>query len=322
MWREANGGSKCSCNAQTYEQIEKLFDVACTLTDVMACVPSADTGTGIDAGAAISTSPPYNTSTFEFGPRDYLHRILALVSTLRGGRSRFLPLLVAKVDGLMSTLATEPIIPHITLDDLDSAAPLSTLLSPPYLPSSSSSSTSSSSSSLAAIAAAAAAAGSAAGALQIPAVARPPADRVQGAADEASYYSDDLGYYYSPSSHLAVRPPPSLMTSASDLSEAEFMYSGASSHGDDTGAGDGGGDGAAAAAAAPDVFPGELLMQGVPAAGASSLVMLGGPPPHRQHHHYRHPTSVADADDVAVTAPLSNSPAAYPFHTTLPDGFY
>ena len=59
--------------------IEKLFDVACTLTDVIACVPLEPT----------STQPEQ--------PTDVLKQFLDLVSQLRGGASRYLPLLLAKV---------------------------------------------------------------------------------------------------------------------------------------------------------------------------------------------------------------------------------
>ena len=66
-------------------QVEKLFDVACTLTDVMTCVP-------------------FQPSAFEVGPREYLHQFLTLISTLRGGDSRFLPLLLAKVNEALPTM--------------------------------------------------------------------------------------------------------------------------------------------------------------------------------------------------------------------------
>lgn len=59
-------------------QIEKLFDVACTLTDVIACVP-------------------VETSISGEVPSDHLNTFLDLISRLRGGASRFLPLLLAKV---------------------------------------------------------------------------------------------------------------------------------------------------------------------------------------------------------------------------------
>jgi hypothetical protein len=59
-------------------QVEKLFDVACTLIDVMACVPLSPT-------------------SYDMGPRDYLNRFVALISSLRGTQSRYLPLLQNKI---------------------------------------------------------------------------------------------------------------------------------------------------------------------------------------------------------------------------------
>lgn len=66
-------------------QIEKLFDVACCLTDVVAVT---------------SFSP----DAFALGPRDYVSRFLTLISTLRGGQSRYLPLLLAKLSEVMPNL--------------------------------------------------------------------------------------------------------------------------------------------------------------------------------------------------------------------------
>jgi hypothetical protein len=62
--------------------IEKLFDVACTLTDVMSVIP-------------------HDQYTFEFGPSDYLHQLKTLISTLRGGQQRYLPLLMQKINDTM-----------------------------------------------------------------------------------------------------------------------------------------------------------------------------------------------------------------------------
>lgn len=69
-------------------QVKKLFDVACTLIDVMSCVPLEPHG-------------------FEIGPRDHLNHFIHLMSKLRGGQSRYLPLLLTKINetmpGLQST---------------------------------------------------------------------------------------------------------------------------------------------------------------------------------------------------------------------------
>ncbi|UPX13701.1 uncharacterized protein EKO05_0004200 [Ascochyta rabiei] len=65
--------------------IEKLFDIACCLTDVVACT---------------SFSP----DAFNLGPRDYVSRFLILIQTLRGGQSRYLPLLLAKLQEVLPNL--------------------------------------------------------------------------------------------------------------------------------------------------------------------------------------------------------------------------
>jgi hypothetical protein len=67
-------------------QIEKLFDVACSLTDVLSLLPA-------------------NPQPFTLGPRDYLHQFMTLLSVLRNGDSRFLPLLLSKVHDVLPTLA-------------------------------------------------------------------------------------------------------------------------------------------------------------------------------------------------------------------------
>jgi len=66
--------------------IEKLFDVACSLTDVLSLLPA-------------------NPQPFTLGPRDYLHQFMTLLSVLRNGDSRFLPLLLSKVHDVLPTLA-------------------------------------------------------------------------------------------------------------------------------------------------------------------------------------------------------------------------
>ncbi|MCJ1438343.1 hypothetical protein MMC27_007731, partial [Xylographa pallens] len=66
--------------------IEKLFDIACTLIDVMSCVP-------------------LETATFEVGPRDYLVHFHSLISTLRRGESRYVALLEGKIRDTLPTMA-------------------------------------------------------------------------------------------------------------------------------------------------------------------------------------------------------------------------
>lgn len=67
--------------------IEKLFDVACTVTDVIACVP-------------------LDSNVFDVGPSEYLNQFLSLISNLRGGGSRYLPLLLAKVSENLPAMTT------------------------------------------------------------------------------------------------------------------------------------------------------------------------------------------------------------------------
>ncbi|KAL8816646.1 MAG: hypothetical protein Q9191_008295, partial [Dirinaria sp. TL-2023a] len=67
--------------------IEKVFDVTCTLIDVMSCVP-------IDA------------TNFEIGPLDYLTQLIRLISTLRSGESRYMPLVIAKIQETLPGIAS------------------------------------------------------------------------------------------------------------------------------------------------------------------------------------------------------------------------
>ena len=76
--RDINALSQGSMEVHGVGLIEKLFDIACTLTDVIACVP-------------------LDTAIFGTIPADYLNQFLYLISRLRGGASRFVPLLLAKI---------------------------------------------------------------------------------------------------------------------------------------------------------------------------------------------------------------------------------
>ncbi|KAL9124395.1 MAG: hypothetical protein Q9217_006271 [Psora testacea] len=69
--------SKPSMEVHGIGLIEKVFDITCTLIDVMSCVSSA--------------------SNNQQSPQQYLNQLLVLISTLRGGESRFLPLVMAKI---------------------------------------------------------------------------------------------------------------------------------------------------------------------------------------------------------------------------------
>ena len=47
---------------------------------------------------------PFEQHTFEYGPRDYLNQFLSLISTLRGGHQRYLPLLLSKINETLPTM--------------------------------------------------------------------------------------------------------------------------------------------------------------------------------------------------------------------------
>lgn len=56
------------------------------------------------------------SASLEIGPHDYLNHFLTLISALRGGQARYLPLLLAKVNDVMSTMAG-PIIPLLAIEE-------------------------------------------------------------------------------------------------------------------------------------------------------------------------------------------------------------
>ncbi len=62
---------------------------------------------------------PVNSTTFEIGPRDYLAQLIKLISTLRGGHSHFLPILLAKVQETLPLSGTliPPSLPFVAVDD-------------------------------------------------------------------------------------------------------------------------------------------------------------------------------------------------------------
>ncbi|KAI9779161.1 MAG: hypothetical protein M1839_007696 [Geoglossum umbratile] len=69
--------------------LEKIFDVGCSLADIMKVLPSTRSG-------------------FEIGPRDYLIEMLRMLSTIRGGQSRYLPLLAAQADEVLGISCGDP----------------------------------------------------------------------------------------------------------------------------------------------------------------------------------------------------------------------
>lgn len=57
---------------------------------------------------------PLESQKFEPGPQEYLNQLLNLISTLRGGESRYLPLVMAKIRDTLPGIA--PMLPqHLVL---------------------------------------------------------------------------------------------------------------------------------------------------------------------------------------------------------------
>lgn len=73
--------------------VEKLFDISCTLVDVISYVP-------------------IEQDNFKYGPRDYLQQMMTLISGLRGGQQRYMPLLASKINETM------PNVPSYALPSL------------------------------------------------------------------------------------------------------------------------------------------------------------------------------------------------------------
>jgi hypothetical protein len=104
-----SGFSQAAMEVHGIGLIEKLFDVACTLTDVMSCVP-------------------YEQHTFEYGPRDYLNQIMTQISGLRGGNQRYMPLLLSKINDAMPSMPT----PGFSLPITQSSSASTPFGSPPH----------------------------------------------------------------------------------------------------------------------------------------------------------------------------------------------
>jgi len=93
--------------------LEKVFDIGCSLADILLLNPNA-----------------IRVSTFEIGPRDYLMELMRIMGTVSGGSSRYLRLLAAKADECLQasvprslTESESPkerlVIEEIALDDED-----------------------------------------------------------------------------------------------------------------------------------------------------------------------------------------------------------
>lgn len=77
---------------------EKVFDITCTLIDVISCIPMEDV----------------KSNSFEIGPEDNLKHFFSLIAQLPGGPDKYLPLLVTKVDQMLPSMVA-PITRHIHL---------------------------------------------------------------------------------------------------------------------------------------------------------------------------------------------------------------
>ncbi|CAI7566413.1 unnamed protein product [Penicillium pancosmium] len=91
--------SKQSMQTHGIGLIEKIFEVACTLIDVMACLSAAG----------------LRSSGFKLGPQDYLKHFFTLIHDLPGGRARFLPLLLTKIGQTLPSMM-ETIAIHLNLN--------------------------------------------------------------------------------------------------------------------------------------------------------------------------------------------------------------
>lgn len=80
--------------------VEKLFDISCTLVDVISYVP-------------------IEQDSFEYGPREYLQQMMRLISNLRGGQQRYMPLLISKINDTM------PNVPNYSLPSLPGSSSVS-----------------------------------------------------------------------------------------------------------------------------------------------------------------------------------------------------
>ncbi|KAL2826391.1 hypothetical protein BDW59DRAFT_145115 [Aspergillus cavernicola] len=84
--------------------VEKIFEITCTLADVMACLSPAR----------------LRASGFDLGPQDYLKHLFTLIHGLPGGDTKFLPLLLAKVGQTLPSMLA-PVSRHLSLPVVDLA---------------------------------------------------------------------------------------------------------------------------------------------------------------------------------------------------------
>lgn len=95
--RSGNGKPRISsASTKLILQTEKVFDIACAVTDVLPFIN-------------------VSVSQVELGPVDYLTQVVSLLAKLPGGANKFVPLLIAKVNELrpelVNTLCTATQLP-------------------------------------------------------------------------------------------------------------------------------------------------------------------------------------------------------------------
>lgn len=65
---------------------------------------------------------PLESRKFEPGPQEYLNSLLTLISTLRGGESRFLPLVMVKIRDTLPAIGNH--LPQHLIEKYDGSGPL------------------------------------------------------------------------------------------------------------------------------------------------------------------------------------------------------
>ncbi|KAL3484728.1 putative C6 finger domain protein [Aspergillus germanicus] len=98
--------SKESMETHGVGLVEKMFEITCTLTDVMACMSP----TGI------------RSSSFDLGPQDYLKHLCTLIRALPGGETKFLSLLLAKIGQTLPSMLSL-VTRHLGLPVQDAISP-------------------------------------------------------------------------------------------------------------------------------------------------------------------------------------------------------
>ncbi|KAL2818584.1 hypothetical protein BJX63DRAFT_57827 [Aspergillus granulosus] len=93
----------------------KIFEITCTLTDVMACMSPAG----------------LRSSSFDLGPQDYLKHFCTLIHGLPGGETKFMPLLLAKVSQTFPSMLAPvtrhlglPVQDHVASAEMDMESPI------------------------------------------------------------------------------------------------------------------------------------------------------------------------------------------------------